>query len=185
MQSARSAAKQMFVDHLGDKTGKNMEIAIFNWAVKSCKKDDLVWKTKKPGEAIIKKNGTIEFANSAKTPGFRFLYTAKVRSINANLRKFPHFKETISSQKLHPKSVPDMKPFEIDNALWQPIFDKNAAKELAKARWEEEEQGTSGLYVCKKCKSDKTAHVSVQTRSADEPMTVYITCKICRHNWKE
>jgi transcription elongation factor S-II len=185
MQSSRVNAKAMFVEHLGDKIGKNMEIAIFNWAVKSCRKEDLAWKTKKESAAMIKENGSIQFANTNRPAGFRFLYTMKVRSIYANLRKYHRFKELLASQTIHPKIVPFMKPFEIDNTLWKPIFDKNAAKELAKARWEEEEQGMSGLYVCKKCKSDKTAHVSVQTRSADEPMTVYITCKICKHNWKE
>lgn len=42
-----------------------------------------------------------------------------------------------------------------------------------------------GQYQCKKCKSRKTYFYQLQTRSADEPMTTFITCCACDHKWRE
>lgn len=47
-----------------------------------------------------------------------------------------------------------------------------------------EETLTDGLFKCPKCRSKKTTYYSVQTRSADEPMTNFITCMNCTHRWK-
>lgn len=41
------------------------------------------------------------------------------------------------------------------------------------------------MYSCSKCKSKKTTYYQVQTRSADEPMTIFITCTKCDHKWKQ
>ena len=41
-----------------------------------------------------------------------------------------------------------------------------------------------GLFQCKKCMSRKTTYYSLQTRSADEPMTNFITCVLCKNRWK-
>ena len=41
-----------------------------------------------------------------------------------------------------------------------------------------------GIFQCRKCNSRKTTYYSLQTRSADEPMTNFITCIICKHRWK-
>lgn len=42
-----------------------------------------------------------------------------------------------------------------------------------------------GLYTCGNCKSKKTIHVTKQIRAADEPPTVFITCVVCKHKWRE
>ena len=39
-------------------------------------------------------------------------------------------------------------------------------------------------FECKRCKSRETAYYEVQTRSADEPMTIFITCLNCGNRWK-
>ena len=41
-----------------------------------------------------------------------------------------------------------------------------------------------GLFTCGKCKSKKTTYYQLQTRSADEPMTTFVTCKDCNKRWK-
>lgn len=48
----------------------------------------------------------------------------------------------------------------------------------------EEENIEEGIFQCKKCGSKKTTYYSLQTRSADEPMTNFITCVICKNRWK-
>ena len=41
-----------------------------------------------------------------------------------------------------------------------------------------------GVFKCRKCGSRKTTYYSLQTRSADEPMTNFITCINCKNRWK-
>ena len=41
-----------------------------------------------------------------------------------------------------------------------------------------------GIFQCRKCGSRKTTYYSLQTRSADEPMTNFITCIECKNRWK-
>lgn len=41
-----------------------------------------------------------------------------------------------------------------------------------------------GIFQCRKCGSKKTTYYSLQTRSADEPMTNFITCIKCKNRWK-
>ncbi|KAJ7951344.1 DNA-directed RNA polymerase subunit [Quillaja saponaria] len=40
---------------------------------------------------------------------------------------------------------------------------------------------------CPKCGHDKAAYTEFQTRSADEPATIFYMCmnERCRHNWRE
>jgi len=57
---------------------------------------------------------------------------------------------------------------------------KDAAKDLAGNLPDD----YVGQFTCGKCKSRKTVYYQLQTRSADEPMTTYITCVKCNHRWK-
>eukprot|EP00601_Ochromonadales_sp_CCMP2298_P007487 CAMPEP_0173197668 /NCGR_PEP_ID=MMETSP1141-20130122/16286_1 /TAXON_ID=483371 /ORGANISM="non described non described, Strain CCMP2298" /LENGTH=320 /DNA_ID=CAMNT_0014122429 /DNA_START=26 /DNA_END=985 /DNA_ORIENTATION=- len=40
-----------------------------------------------------------------------------------------------------------------------------------------------GEFTCRKCKGTKTSHYSLQTRSSDEPMTVFVECLGCGNRW--
>ncbi len=42
-----------------------------------------------------------------------------------------------------------------------------------------------GQFSCRKCKSRRTDFYLKQTRGADEPMTNFICCFDCDHQWKE
>ena len=48
----------------------------------------------------------------------------------------------------------------------------------------ERAKGVQGMFTCPKCRKDKTTYYQMQTRSADEPMTVFITCTSCQHRWR-
>lgn len=42
-----------------------------------------------------------------------------------------------------------------------------------------------GGQKCKRCGSDKTSYTQKQTRSADEPMTIFHVCYACHLRWRE
>jgi transcription elongation factor S-II len=41
-----------------------------------------------------------------------------------------------------------------------------------------------GMFECGRCKSNNTEYFQKQTRSADEPMTTFVTCKNCQKKWR-
>jgi len=45
-------------------------------------------------------------------------------------------------------------------------------------------QPSTDQFRCGKCKQYKTTYYQLQTRSADEPMTTFITCTVCGNRWK-
>lgn len=46
-------------------------------------------------------------------------------------------------------------------------------------------RGSAGVFQCPRCGSRETVSAEKQTRSADEPMTIKITCVACGFNWKK
>jgi DNA-directed RNA polymerase subunit M/transcription elongation factor TFIIS len=42
----------------------------------------------------------------------------------------------------------------------------------------------AGEFTCRKCKGTKTSHYAMQTRSSDEPMTVFVKCLGCNARWR-
>ncbi|UJR10653.1 hypothetical protein I4U23_014848 [Adineta vaga] len=47
------------------------------------------------------------------------------------------------------------------------------------------DEGTgTDLIQCGRCKQNNCAYTEAQTRSADEPMTLFVFCKSCGHRWK-
>ena len=75
------------------------------------------------------------------------------------------------------------------------MLDKNKQQEIeqqikkkveeASSDWQEKHgEVTEGVYKCRNCGGKKTIQHEQQTRSADEPMTIFITCLKCKNVWK-
>jgi transcription elongation factor S-II len=41
------------------------------------------------------------------------------------------------------------------------------------------------MFKCRRCGSRSCNYYEMQTRSADEPMTQFITCLDCNNHWKQ
>ena len=65
---------------------------------------------------------------------------------------------------------------------WMNMLDQNAEK--IKNKFTNKLQAASTLYTCGKCKKNETTYYQVQIRSADEPMTTFITCCHCGNHWR-
>jgi transcription elongation factor S-II len=57
-------------------------------------------------------------------------------------------------------------------------------RDLRKEYHSKELKNQDGFFKCGRCKSIKTTYFQMQTRSADEPMTVFVSCLNCGKNWK-
>ena len=75
-----------------------------------------------------------------------------------------------------------MKYYEIFPELYEPVFEKIANNHLVQDNYTKKK--ICGLFTCEKCKSNETTYYEMQTRSADEPMTAFISCFNCENRWK-
>lgn len=61
---------------------------------------------------------------------------------------------------------------------------KLAEEALFKARGATSAQAETDMFKCGKCRGRKCTYFQMQTRSADEPMTTFVTCVNCGNHWK-
>lgn len=72
--------------------------------------------------------------------------------------------------------------------VWEsPLLDKERERYIFMEEFYKDKpiEVSEGIYQCKRCGDRKTVSTEKQTRSADEPMTVFITCLSCGNKWKE
>lgn len=82
----------------------------------------------------------------------------------------------VINHDIDPYYLAFMRPEQLHPSAW--------AKELERRNVIEETNNThhvSTLYKCYKCGDKKCTTMQLQTRSADEPMTIFVTCLTC-HN---
>lgn len=84
--------------------------------------------------------------------------------------------EAIKTKKIDPLKIAMMRPDELNPDKYKKIINKKELEEFKKNN-----QATSSTYKCPKCKERKSVIIQKQTRSADEPATLYIECKSCGH----
>jgi transcription elongation factor S-II len=148
------------------KYATNIEKSIFNWTIKETKKLSQVpaWENKQFIERYRRKYLSIRSnLENTETHLVERLKMGEVRTIT--LASQPH-------EILHP-SGPVAKTI-------QELKMKEFKKELAK----DKEADFKGIFQCGKCRKWKTTYYQLQTRSADEPMTTFVTCMNCNKRWK-
>jgi transcription elongation factor S-II len=141
----------------------NIEKGIFNSTVRYCKSNniELNWKN----AAFVKQ------------------YSTTARKVLANLTYTPNAQEVISKVNdgiFRPEKLADMSHQDLNPEFWA----KEKLKIMAKHINLKPEQEHDGMFKCHKCQTWKTTYTQAQTRSADEPMTTFVTCLNCNNVWK-
>jgi len=114
------------------------------------------------------------------------IYSNKLRDIILNINPdHPRIQNKTLRQMLingyiDPHYVSFMSPSQMHPIRWKDIIDKktvidNASNNIA----------VTDLYKCPKCGNRKAKTSQMQLRSADEPMTIFITCIVCYHTITE
>ena len=139
----------------------NLEKAIFNYAIKEAQ-------TRK----IVKK-----WENQA----FVQLYMDRLRSIYINLKN-PELLQQIKQHDIKPQTVAFMTHQEFNPGHWKEHIERKAKRDASK--FTNNIEASTDMFTCKKCKSKKCTYYELQTRSADEPATIFVTCLDCGKHWK-
>jgi DNA-directed RNA polymerase subunit M/transcription elongation factor TFIIS len=109
------------------------------------------------------------------------IYSEKSSNIlyNLDLQRNPNLLLDILEGEIKIKDLPYMKPKELNRRLWLPITKKNEYIEFIKKN-----EDTTDAYQCRKCKQRKCKTNYIQTRSCDEPMTIFVHCQVCNTSFK-
>jgi DNA-directed RNA polymerase subunit M/transcription elongation factor TFIIS len=152
---------------LGDVQAKDLEIGVYNYS--------------------------IDYASDNKIPlnwlseMFQELYLAKARSVFANLNPESYVSNKNLAKRMKegeflPHDLPSMTYDKVFPEVWHDILNREMLRN--KNAYEVSQVAMTDQITCGKCKKRKVSYYELQTRSADEPMTQYMTCLCCGHRWK-
>lgn len=79
--------------------------------------------------------------------------------------------------------IPFMESRELFPESWQDLADEQLKRETTML--EGSSEVGSDMFKCKRCGKAKTRYWEMQTRSADEPMTIFIRCLNCGKEWRQ
>lgn len=108
-------------------------------------------------------------------------YRYKVRQMMFNLKKSPELLERFSYNELVRLEHTELQP-----EMYKEIFQRKKEKEELYSFIEDEHKcDRRGLIKCEECATYNTEYTTLQTRSADEPTTIFIYCYTCLRHWKQ
>ena len=124
-------------------------------------------------------------------------YLAKARSLLFNLKKnealkFELIKGVLQAEELVELTIDQLASSEVkqrrEKDLKTGILERRSdfqdITRLERMKSNGIDPNKGGEFTCRKCKQNKTVHSERQTRSADEPMTIFVACLTCGNRWR-
>ena len=147
---------------------RQIEKSIYNNTIKYTKKNN-----------IKRKWNNIHFKN---------LYVSRIRSLYTNIKvdsylKNKNFKKKILNDEINCNQISELSNYDIFPENWKDLIEENMKKD--KLKYELKPEAMTDIFKCHRCGGRSCTYYEVQTRSADEPMTQFITCLDCNNHWKQ
>ncbi len=143
------------------KISENLEKGIYNYSLSICEE-----------KKLLKKWSNESFVS---------LYIQKLRTLMINLKNKPLLDKLLSkTMKAH--EFVYMSHQELRPELWASLLEEKRIKDENK--YTPKIEASTDNFMCGKCKSKKCTYYQLQTRSADEPMTTFVTCLDCGNRFK-
>ena len=138
--------------------------------------------------STIKQSKKIHIKRSWSNKIFKELYISKIRSFYSNIAKNSYvnnttFKDKIINGKIKIEELTELSVYDIYPENWSELLDKKIKRD--KIKYEMKPKAMTDQFKCRKCSGRSCSYYEVQTRSADEPMTQFITCLDCGNRWKQ
>jgi DNA-directed RNA polymerase subunit M/transcription elongation factor TFIIS len=123
-----------------------------------------------------------------KSQQFCELYRQIVRSILSNIHpespvKNPRLLTRILEGEFSLYSIPFMTSYDMYPEKWFALKDKLLQRE--QKILEGNKSRATDQFKCRRCNKRECTFYELQTRSADEPMTIFITCLNCGKEWRQ
>lgn len=129
----------------------------------------------------IKKSDEKEVVKKWENKYFVQIYLNHLKTVFYNL-KFKHNLEKIKKKKIKAHEFAFMSHQEMYPEKWKKLIEKKKIRDENK--YKPNLEASTDDFTCWKCKSKKCTYYQLQTRSADEPMTTFVTCLNCGNRWK-
>ena len=139
----------------------NIEKAIYNYSIQQANK-----------KQIVKK-----WSN----PYFVMIYINKLKQIMFNLNNKSLVAKVVN-KKIKDYKIVFMNYDELQPTKWKSLIEEKNTR--LENRYFPKIEASTDNFTCRKCKSNKCTYYQLQTRSADEPMTTFVTCIDCGNRWK-
>lgn len=169
-QSTINKFQKLLKDHKfrdNKKQAINIERGIYNFAIKYAEKNN------------IKKQWNCKLFNN--------IYKKKVSSLYLNLDPESYIKNIRLISRLKNKEFNGEKLATLDLLTsfpenWKEIYDKKTRNDnnIFTIR----KEMATDVFLCSNCKKRECTFYQLQTRSADEPMTTFVSCLNCGKRWK-
>jgi len=144
---------------LSDEIADKLEKALLQRSIRECSKQDI----------------EVSWNN----PGFWNHYRARCIQFYENA---PAWTARIMSAEITPEQFAEFSTMDLNPQVWK----KRIEAQIEKDKHLYANSGSASIYFyCSSCKKkSKCDYYQMQTRSADEPMTTFVTCLECDRRWK-
>jgi DNA-directed RNA polymerase subunit M/transcription elongation factor TFIIS len=164
-QIASLIAEQLTLD---EPMQKDLERGIYNAALQDAKKRGVRCHWENPDFSDVYK-GIARRCIANLNPE---LYVGNVRLL-----------ERLREGEFPAHQIPFMSARELFPEHWQLLADEQLKRETTMLEGNQDEG--SDMFKCKRCGKSRTRYWEMQTRSADEPMTIFIRCLNCGKEWRQ
>lgn len=157
----RSNIREKLKNILNDeKIISNMEKGIFNYSLKEAER-----------HKIVKKWDNKYFVQ---------IYVDRLRSIVLNLKG--ELLQQINDGIIQPHIVAFMTHQELAPEKWAKLIEAKSKRD--KNKFETNIAAATDTFTCRKCKGKNCTYYVQQTRSSDEPSTIFVQCSDCGNRFK-
>ena len=127
-------------------------------------------------------------ARNWKSSGFCEVYRQMVRSVISNIHPQSPVQNTrllkrVEEGEFKLNAIPFMSAYEMYPERWFALKDKLLQRE--QKILEGNKSRATDQFKCRRCQKKECTYYELQTRSADEPMTIFITCLNCGKEWRQ
>ncbi|PVF97023.1 transcription elongation factor [Serendipita vermifera] len=161
---------------LGDKTRDTCRSLIY---------DSLAIDSGAPIDLIMNRSTAVEQAVFDNCGSSNADYRQKMRSLYLNLKgkENPSLREGVVSGSIPAAKLAVMTSAEMASEERKQKDKEIEQENLFKSLGAGDQQAETDAFQCGKCKARKTIYRQAQTRSADEPMTTFVTCVNCGNRY--
>ena len=144
-----------------EKHSSNLEKGIYNYSLKEATR-----------RKVIKKWDN---------PYFVQIYVDHLRSIFVNLKNTDIVSQ-VKDGSIKSHTIAFMTHQEFCPERWAELIDIKSKRD--KNKFETNIAAATDTFTCRKCKGNQCTFYQLQTRSADEAITTFVTCISCSARWK-
>jgi len=98
--------------------------------------------------------------------------------------KNPNFRREILLGKIKLEAIVTMRIDDMASNHRKKEIEDIKAKAMFECEQSVHQMASIDLFKCHKCLQRRTTYFQMQTRSANEPMTTFVTCMSCNAHWK-